>query len=98
MQKNFLSHTVTTVLHLPLLSKLNMSGFTSSSSSNNIKTEIVRLVESQKEKASLLAYFTKYQDQQTEVFSDLSNFEADEDLVTLRLSCLVCSYRDYIKV
>ncbi|EXX52461.1 hypothetical protein RirG_252790 [Rhizophagus irregularis DAOM 197198w] len=66
-----------------------MSGFTSSSSSNNIKTEIVRLVESQKEKASLLAYFTKYQDQQTEVFSDLSNFEADEDLVTLRLSCLV---------
>ncbi|PKC12192.1 hypothetical protein RhiirA5_412114 [Rhizophagus irregularis] len=66
-----------------------MSGFTSSSSSNNIKTEIVRLVESQKEKASLLAYFTKYQDQQTEVFSDLSNFEADEDLVTLRLSCLI---------
>uniref|UniRef100_U9SUM2 Uncharacterized protein n=1 Tax=Rhizophagus irregularis (strain DAOM 181602 / DAOM 197198 / MUCL 43194) TaxID=747089 RepID=U9SUM2_RHIID len=49
-----------------------MSGFTSSSSSNNIKTEIVRLVESQKEKASLLAYFTKYQDQQTEVFSDLN--------------------------
>ncbi|CAG8478910.1 5684_t:CDS:2 [Rhizophagus irregularis] len=72
-----------------------MSGFTSSSSSNNIKTEIVRLVESQKEKASLLAYFTKYQDQQTEVFSDLSNFEADEDLVTLRLSCLV--YEDDLK-
>ncbi|POG62511.1 hypothetical protein GLOIN_2v1785239 [Rhizophagus irregularis DAOM 181602=DAOM 197198] len=53
-----------------------MSGFTSSSSSNNIKTEIVRLVESQKEKASLLAYFTKYQDQQTEVFSDLTFFPA----------------------
>ncbi|CAB4419584.1 unnamed protein product [Rhizophagus irregularis] len=56
-----------------------MSGFTSSSSSNNIKTEIVRLVESQKEKASLLAYFTKYQDQQTEVFSDLNQPVVDED-------------------
>ena len=56
-----------------------MSGFTSSSSSNNVKAEIVRLVKSQKEKASLLAYFTKHQDQQAEAFSDLGNFEEDED-------------------
>ncbi|CAB4423970.1 unnamed protein product [Rhizophagus irregularis] len=47
--------------------------------SDNIKAEIVRLVVSQKEKASLLAYFTKHQEQQSEAFSDLSNFDADED-------------------
>lgn len=48
-----------------------------SSSTGNIKTEIVLLAESQKEKASLLAYFTKHKDQQS--FSDFGNFDADED-------------------
>ncbi|CAI2194732.1 2276_t:CDS:2, partial [Funneliformis geosporum] len=55
-----------------------MSDF-ASGSTVNIKTEIVRLAESQKEKACLLAHFTKHQDQQAGAFSDLSNFEEDEN-------------------
>ncbi|CAI2190728.1 5618_t:CDS:2 [Funneliformis geosporum] len=50
-----------------------------SSSTVNIKTEIVRLVEIQGEKAELLSYFTKHKDQQDDALSDLNCFDTDEN-------------------
>ncbi|CAI2187177.1 6191_t:CDS:1, partial [Funneliformis geosporum] len=55
-----------------------MSDYASSSTAN-IKTEIARLAETQEEKASLLSYFTKHKDQQSDAFSDLSHFDTDKD-------------------
>ncbi|CAI2189216.1 11414_t:CDS:2 [Funneliformis geosporum] len=50
-----------------------------SSSTVNIKTEIVRLVEIQEEKAELLSYFTKHKDQQDDALSDLNYFDTNEN-------------------
>ena len=50
-----------------------------SGSTVNIKTEIVRLVEIQGEKAELLSYFTKHKDQQDDALSDLNCFDTNEN-------------------
>ncbi|RIA92959.1 hypothetical protein C1645_820030 [Glomus cerebriforme] len=49
-----------------------------SSSTINIKTEIVHLVENQGEKAELLSYFTKHKDQQDDALSDFICFDMNE--------------------
>ncbi|CAG8775881.1 9579_t:CDS:1, partial [Rhizophagus irregularis] len=53
-----------------------------SGSTINIKTEIVRLVENQGEKAELLSYFTKHKDQQDDALSDLNCFDTDKSKLT----------------
>jgi hypothetical protein len=56
-----------------------------SGSTINIKTEIVRLVENQEEKAELLSYFTKHNNQQGEALLDLNCFDTNKSkLVYLR--------------
>ncbi|CAB4387833.1 unnamed protein product [Rhizophagus irregularis] len=50
-----------------------------SGSTVNIKTEIVRLVVIQGEKAELLSYFTKHKDQQDDALSDLNCFDTNEN-------------------
>ncbi len=49
-----------------------------SGSTVNVKTEIVRLVENQGEKAELLSYFTKHKDQQDDALLDLNCFDTNE--------------------
>ena len=58
-----------------------MSDF-ASGSTINIKTEIVRLVDNQGEKAELLSYFTKHKDQQDDALLDLNCFDTNESKLT----------------
>jgi hypothetical protein len=45
---------------------------------SNVKAEINRLVKVEKEKAILLAHFTKYKDQKDDASLDLNNLVTDE--------------------